>query len=98
MSALFVIGCSGAGFNFENKRTMIITKSPYQIAISGDVDELTVERTMQIVHELSRYPYIDYRFNENLLVNLESSDVATSSTTNVSSSTKVRPSIYDVQP
>ncbi len=97
---LWLTACSGLGFNFSEKRTAIITRGGYQIAITGDVDDEVTSNVLRVINGIGKYPYIDAHFNENLNVNMHSSDTSTDTTSSSSSmnSSRTRQNIYDVQP
>ncbi len=101
ISLVWLTACSGLGFSFEEKRTAIITRPPIQIAITGDVGEDVTGNILAIVRELNKEEYVDYKFNENLNVSLDSSDISTESTSSISNMSSNRNrtvDVYDVPP
>ncbi len=56
----WIVGCSGIGMNFDERRTMMITKSPYQVAITGDMDDEVTKFEINNYTNNSLYPFPDF--------------------------------------
>ncbi len=101
IAVLWLTACTGLGFNFSEKRTAIITRGGYQIAVTGDLTPEATDNILRVVDGIGKYPYVDAHFNEMLNVNLDSSDTETSTTSNSNNADVSRHrtrDIYDVQP
>ncbi len=100
--SLWFTACSGLGFNFEEKRTVLITRSPMQIALTGDMDEELTNNTIRVIEAMNKYPFIEYKFNPSVEVNMHASDTSTDTTSSNSDMSmnrnRSRQDIYTVQP
>ena len=67
---LFLPGCSAL---FEQERTIVVTKSPYQIVLSGDVNFLDKMWASKTINSLSEEEYILHKF-EPTVVNVAGSE------------------------
>ena len=56
---LFLPGCSAL---FEQERTIVVTKSPYQIVLSGDVNFMDKMWATKTINRLSKEEYILHKF------------------------------------
>ncbi len=73
--AIFIIsGCSAPGMDFTEPRTIAITKPPYQIIISGDLKGADKKAITDLVHQLSKYNFEEYTFNEKIMVSVSGSE------------------------
>ena len=72
--AILLVGCGGFGIDLTEQRTYAITKPPYQIIVSGDLTEKDKEAVKSLIDQLSKYPYQDYKFNENITVHVIGSE------------------------
>jgi len=76
---LFLPGCSAL---FEQERTIVVTKSPYQIVLSGDVNFMDKMWASRTVNKLSEEEYILHKF-EPTIVGITGSESSTHVTTDV---------------
>ncbi len=99
IAILWMTACTGLGFSFEDKRTMILTRSPYQLSIAGDVSDEVTNNAIRLINEMGKYPYKNYTFNPSLMVDLSASDISTESTSSSSNVNRSRTrDIYNVVP
>ena len=75
---MFVImalnGCSAVGVDLTQSRTYAITKPPFQIIVSGDLSTDDKIAVRQIISDLSKTDYKDYKFNERIIVTVIGSE------------------------
>lgn len=66
---LFTIGCNGFSTPLlsvpETRSTMILTKPPMQLYISGSHNDINVTEVSQIIRELDKATYYPYKFNDS---------------------------------
>ncbi len=74
LAILIISGCSAPGLDFTEQRTIAITKPPYQIIISGDLKGADKKAINELVHQLSKYKFEDYTFNENIIVSVSGTE------------------------
>ena len=71
---LILQGCSTFGVDLAQTRTYAITKPPFQIVVSGDLSEEDKKSVRQIIDDLSKTDYKDYKFNEKIIVTVIGSE------------------------
>ena len=71
---IILSGCSFLGADLAQTRTYAITKPPFQIVVSGDLTEKDKTAVRQIIGDLSRTKYQDYKFNDKIQVTVIGSE------------------------
>ncbi len=74
LAIVIISGCSAPGLDFTEQRTIAITKPPYQIIISGDLKGSDKKVINDLVHQLSKYTFENYIFNENIIVSVSGTE------------------------
>jgi hypothetical protein len=67
MSIFFIMGCSFSSpilSKHEEKRTVLLQKSPIRIYISGQMDDLDAKNINSIIRELDKCTYHKYNFDK----------------------------------
>ena len=81
---LFLPGCSAL---FEQERTIVVTKSPYQIVLSGDVNFMDKMWATRTINRLSKEEYILHKF-EPTVVGVTGSETVIHTTANIDNKQK----------
>lgn len=69
MLGLFSIGCTSFSTpllsTHDKKITMIITKPPMRLYVSGSTEDIHVDEITEIIQELDNTKYYPYKFNDS---------------------------------